>query len=123
MPVHTITQPDRQTETQLRCPHCTVPRFLAGLTGEMHGTLRVLCVKCRKCVTFDLEQATKLEFVSLRDHERELRCGSCRGFLAGVVATGEGTIRIPCTEKACKRNNSFRVAAYAAPVHVEAPVS
>jgi hypothetical protein len=119
----TTTQPDRLTETQLRCPHCTVPRFLVGLTGEMHGTIRVPCAKCRKATVFDLETGGKLEFVNLRQFERELRCGACRGFLAGAVATGEGAIRIPCTEKACKRNNAFKVAAQSEPVIVEVPVA
>jgi len=123
MPASTISPVDRATETQLRCPHCAVPRFLVGLTGELHGTIRVPCAKCRKHTTFDLETGTKLEFVSLRDFERELRCGACRGFLAGVVATGDGNVRVPCTEKDCKRNNLFKVLAKQDPVRVEVPVS
>lgn len=107
-PTHPQTL-DRPTERQLRCPHCKVPRFLGAASGTVTGTLRIPCPKCRADVVFDLASGATVATV-LDGGERELRCGKCVKFLAGVVVTdGRGRVRVPCIETACKRDNPFEV--------------
>jgi phage FluMu protein Com len=115
---------DRPTERHIRCPHCKVPRFLAGIAGPLSGNLRVPCVKCRTTTVFNLETAKPILALVEIDHERELRCGACRWFLAGVVvASGEGTVRVPCVKKGCKRNNTFHANDRSIQSDVKVPVA
>ena len=119
-PTHPQTL-EHPTERQLRCPHCKVPRFLGAVSGAVTGTLRIPCPKCRADVVFDLASGTPVASV-LDGAERELRCGKCVKFLAGVVVTaGRGRVRVPCVEAECKRDNPFDVACPAPRVSV--PVS
>lgn len=102
----------RPTERHYKCPNCKVPRFLAAAGRALYGTLRIKCPKCRKSVTFDLSTGEVVTVQVLRTQERELRCGSCRWFLAGVVVeAGDGHVRVQCPNdihgNKCKRNNRF----------------
>lgn len=94
-------------ERPLRCPACKLPRFIVGIGGEASGTIRVICPKCREHVTFDLATGEIVRDQSISVRERDLRCGKCRWFLAGMVASGSGYVRIPCARTGCKRNNKF----------------
>ena len=96
------------TERHLRCTHCKVPRFLGAVSGAVTGRIRIPCPKCRMHERFDLASGQALAAV-IDGAERELRCGKCRTFLAGVVADGAGRVRVPCIEADCKRNNEFQV--------------
>lgn len=118
----------RPTEQHFRCPNCKVPRFLAATSHGMEGPFRIKCPKCRKEAIFDLATGELLTVQILRSQERELRCGACRWFLAGVIITsGTGTIRVQCpnrlktAERECKRNNRFVCSAETVKV-VELPV-
>jgi hypothetical protein len=72
--------------------------------------MRVPCPKCRQHTSFDLMTGAVAKATVVRAEERELRCGKCRGFLAGVkVDRGAGQARIPCTKTKCKRHNSYRL--------------
>lgn len=106
-----MTQPDitteRPTERHYKCPCCKVPRFLAAAARTLEGQLRIKCPKCRKTTVFDLATGTVMASHPLRSQERELRCGSCRWFVAGVVVTGgNGYVRVQCP-KECKRANRY----------------
>lgn len=106
-------------EIPLRCPSCRVPRFLVGVTPGTAGRIRVPCTKCRKSTVFDLATGDVVDEQLVRADERELRCGRCRWFLAGVIATAAGEVRIPCAARhdpTCKHNNTFKVA----PTHTSA---
>jgi hypothetical protein len=101
-----------------------VPRFLAGISGPLSGHLRVPCVKCRATTIFDTESAKPIHALVEIDAERELRCGACRWFLAGVVVTaGDATIRVPCVRKGCKRNNRFHATDRSVERDVKVPVA
>lgn len=69
----------------------------------------MFCQKCRKNTVFDLETGAALEHELMRADEDELRCGGCRRFLAGVIPTRAGKIRIPCPISKCKKNNTYGI--------------
>lgn len=119
---------NRPTEQHFRCPNCKVPRFLAATSRGLAGSLRIKCPKCRQQAIFDLATGGLLTVQPLRTQERELRCGACRWFLAGVIITsGSGSVRVQCpnrlktNERECKRNNRFACSAETVKV-VELPV-
>ena len=99
---------ERPTEQHYRCPGCKVPRFLAAGGRALQGQLRIKCPKCRTTSVFDLATGAVLKSHPLRSQERELRCGGCRWFVAGVVVTGgSGQVRVQCPKEKCKRANPF----------------
>lgn len=101
---------ERPTEQHYKCPNCKVPRFLAAASRGLVGTLRIKCPKCRKSETFSLATGEVLKVQTVRAHERELRCGGCTWFLAGVIITeGEGYVRVQCPKTECKRANPIKV--------------
>ncbi|MDP3911652.1 MAG: hypothetical protein Q8Q14_14800 [Gemmatimonadales bacterium] len=111
----------RPTERHHRCAHCKVPRFLAASRG-CEGTLRIKCPKCRHEAVFVLHTGEQLSTVPARAQERELRCGGCTWFIAGVhVTQGEGYVRVQCPRPECKRPNRFACSVTEASV-IEVPV-
>lgn len=112
----------RPTERHYRCPNCKVPRFLAAASRGIDGTLRIKCPKCRHESIFDLANGDVLASTPLRSQERELRCGGCTWFLAGVtVAVGAGYVRLQCPQSNCKRQTRFACTATTTQA-VEVPV-
>lgn len=117
----------RETEQHYRCPHCKnnfrmVPRFLAAASRGLVGTLRIKCPKCRHDSVFALETGAILSTVPPRSRERELRCGACSWFVAGIhVTSGDGFVRAQCPVSECKRQNRFICSATEAKA-IEVPI-
>ncbi len=101
-------------ERTLHCPHCAMPRFLAGVRGTLRGVIEIKCRKCCKFATFDAATAACIQ--PSRAYELSIdciACTKCEGQIARWSLEGTGVVRIPCllrkwvknTRVTCKHEN------------------